>query len=76
MRFHTSFGFKYTALVGWLVEVDPVFSENSPFYLASLYGQTDVVRQLLSYHPSTSAFNFTQGEHIQENTSIFKSDGH
>ena len=51
-------------------EVDPVFSENSPFYLASLYGQIDVVKQLLSYQPSMSAFNFTQGEHIQENTSI------
>ena len=48
-------------------EDDPVFSENSPFYLASLYGQTEVVKRLLSYQPSTSAFNFTQGEHIQEN---------
>ncbi|XP_052100513.1 leucine-rich repeat serine/threonine-protein kinase 1-like isoform X2 [Mytilus californianus] len=41
-------------------EEDPIFSENSPFYLASLYGHTDVVRRLLSYQPSTSTFNFSQ----------------
>lgn len=38
---------------GAMLESDdePIFSENSPFYLASLYGQTDIVRKLLSYQP-------------------------
>ena len=33
---------------------EPVYHENSPFYLASMYGQVEVVRELFMYEPSMS----------------------